>query len=325
MRISWIDTAKGIAIFFVVWGHMTTFLPNEIRTIVYSFHMPLFFFLSGLFLKKENSFKLLVKKRISSLLKPYIYYAVLLYIVEYFFELIYPPFYAPLSLKGILTGTFTNLWFLPSLFFSLIFSFFILRIKRRKFLYLIIIICVLLGACNNILFKEIFPNTYILPVLPFRIDVSLMSIPFVVLGSFFDSIKQKIKINILFFLVPFLLVCFGNFLIDQKSVDMYGCDYSNFFLFYIAAFLGIFLIYNISLYLEGNILLKFMGKNSLHIYALHKIFILPVQVSLVQIFDVTGNNFLLSLVAAILVTFFCILFKLIVERNFLRFKAYVTK
>jgi fucose 4-O-acetylase-like acetyltransferase len=41
----WIDIAKGIGIFLVIVGH--SHCPPFLQTIIYSFHMPLFFFLSG--------------------------------------------------------------------------------------------------------------------------------------------------------------------------------------------------------------------------------------------------------------------------------------
>ena len=47
-RVIWVDTAKGFAIISVVLGHSS--LPIELRSVVYSFHMPLFFMLSGVFL-----------------------------------------------------------------------------------------------------------------------------------------------------------------------------------------------------------------------------------------------------------------------------------
>lgn len=323
MRILWVDSAKGMAIFFVVWGHITYFLPNEIRVIIYSFHMPLFFFLSGLFLTKENSFMQLVKKRINSLLKPYFLYAILLLLVEYFFYLYYPPFYVPISLKGILTATFTSLWFLPSLFFSLIISFLILSIKKTSFKFLIVLLCVILGIVNNIVFKQVFPHTFILPVLPCRIDVSLLSIPFVFMGCYFNKIKQKIKINIVFLVPSFLIFVFFEFFLTHRSIDMYACDYSNFLLFYITAALGIFLIHDISLFLNTSILLNYLGKNSLHIYALHKIFIHPVQILLIRIFNIHTDNFLLSFLATILVIFLCILFKSIAQKINFKIKSYV--
>ena len=44
-RIAWIDEAKGIGIFFVMLGHC--YLNGKFTFWFYSFHMALFFFLSG--------------------------------------------------------------------------------------------------------------------------------------------------------------------------------------------------------------------------------------------------------------------------------------
>lgn len=46
-----IDIMKGIGICAVIAGH--TFL-NTIHNLIYSFHMPLFFILSGYFYKRDN-------------------------------------------------------------------------------------------------------------------------------------------------------------------------------------------------------------------------------------------------------------------------------
>ena len=45
-RIDWLDIAKGIAIILVIVGH-TVANPSPLRTIIFSFHMPLFFILAG--------------------------------------------------------------------------------------------------------------------------------------------------------------------------------------------------------------------------------------------------------------------------------------
>ena len=84
MRLSAIDSAKGIGILLVVFGHAwrgawgANLLPNEglfklVDYAIYAFHMPLFFFLSGLLfletLQKYNAEKLL-KGRLTRLLWP---------------------------------------------------------------------------------------------------------------------------------------------------------------------------------------------------------------------------------------------------------------
>ena len=59
-RIEWIDELKGFAIFLVVFGHLiqSKMLPVNgwLHSAIYSFHMPLFMFLSGMF-----AYKALVK------------------------------------------------------------------------------------------------------------------------------------------------------------------------------------------------------------------------------------------------------------------------
>ncbi len=42
-RIEWIDVLKGIGIILVILGHTHVLF----RTYIFSFHMPLFFFISG--------------------------------------------------------------------------------------------------------------------------------------------------------------------------------------------------------------------------------------------------------------------------------------
>lgn len=69
--MDWIDISRGIGIFLVIIGHANNYIPTFLRTWIYTFHMPLFFMLSG-FLHRENiSLTELIEKRIKSLLVPY--------------------------------------------------------------------------------------------------------------------------------------------------------------------------------------------------------------------------------------------------------------
>src|SRR5690348_12784027 len=72
-RNSTIDVAKGIGIFFVVLGHnwLSTHEKSELSRVIFSFHMPLFFFLSGIFLRTSDCILHFAKVRAASLLKPY--------------------------------------------------------------------------------------------------------------------------------------------------------------------------------------------------------------------------------------------------------------
>ena len=70
-RIFWLDILRGFAMFLVVYGH--TSKSTEIKQIIYGFHMPLFFIISGManIFQKEISTKEFIKKKIRTLIIPY--------------------------------------------------------------------------------------------------------------------------------------------------------------------------------------------------------------------------------------------------------------
>lgn len=55
-RIPFWDTLKGILIIFVVFGHCGTAVGNQLLSVIYAFHMPLFILISGYFSKKQLRF-----------------------------------------------------------------------------------------------------------------------------------------------------------------------------------------------------------------------------------------------------------------------------
>lgn len=68
-RLDWLDIAKGIAILLVIVGH-TVNNPSPIRTIIFSFHMPLFFILAG-YTFRIKPWGELLKTSFTRLLAPY--------------------------------------------------------------------------------------------------------------------------------------------------------------------------------------------------------------------------------------------------------------
>lgn len=67
-RIQWIDSAKGFGILLVVYAHLFEFGTS----LIYLFHMPLFFILSGITFREESLTDCLIKKG-RSLLLPLLY------------------------------------------------------------------------------------------------------------------------------------------------------------------------------------------------------------------------------------------------------------
>lgn len=88
-RLMYIDIAKGIGIFLVVVGHCIPDATSAtgisipayrwLHDVIYSFHMPLFFFLAGFMVSRQKMLDRaqkpldLVRKRVSRLLVPYVF------------------------------------------------------------------------------------------------------------------------------------------------------------------------------------------------------------------------------------------------------------
>ena len=71
-RIGYIDMAKGLAIILVIVGH-SSFVPHIAKMILYIFHIPLFFFLSGFTLnvRKYETFSGYCLNKVKSLVVPF--------------------------------------------------------------------------------------------------------------------------------------------------------------------------------------------------------------------------------------------------------------
>ena len=73
-RIGYIDAAKGFGIFLIVLGHVTRYEP--LVGFLYSFHVPVFFIVSGAFFKSVP-FADFVRKKLRTLVIPYFVFAAL--------------------------------------------------------------------------------------------------------------------------------------------------------------------------------------------------------------------------------------------------------
>lgn len=121
-RVEHIDYLKGFAILMVLLGHIfiakaPAGMHYPFCEIIYSFHMSLFFFVSGFLAYKTNQIKekgivFFIKKRAISLLTPYLFW---LFIAPYFIKNSYPTNIGELMSKFYFIPNL-NYWFLPLLF-----------------------------------------------------------------------------------------------------------------------------------------------------------------------------------------------------------------
>ena len=78
-RINWIDWAKCLAITMVIYGHIPQSKDSFLPFYICTFHIPLFFFISGYLTKPRINTKEEFAKCIHSLIIPYILYNIIFY------------------------------------------------------------------------------------------------------------------------------------------------------------------------------------------------------------------------------------------------------
>lgn len=271
-RIEWIDSLKGIGIIMVVLGHSG--IPENINKYILSFHMPLFFFISG-YLSNYSKYKFIVfvKKKINTLLKPYFIFSIISYIMWILMEKPFTNSNVNIlkPLIGILYSTNVNdymifngpLWFLTCLFIVEIIFFIIHNLLKSKIKIIFILAIMYFISEFFIINRSV--------VLPWSIEISLTAIIFFGIGFIlknnlkFDLINKN---KIIFILL--ISIILNRYSVENNSnIYMYNNIYGDYFTFYIGALSGINICIIIANILKKSQLLKFYGENSIIILATH--------------------------------------------------------
>jgi fucose 4-O-acetylase-like acetyltransferase len=126
-RIGYIDIAKGLGILVIVLAHndLAEYHPT-LHKFIYAFHIPLFFFLSGMFFRPERAFNETLKRRFNTLMKPYFFALFMIYLSEAAFGNMSFENIGGRILKSMYaTGKYIDwvqLWFIPHLFAASLFA-----------------------------------------------------------------------------------------------------------------------------------------------------------------------------------------------------------
>lgn len=286
-RESWADKVKFIGIFLMLLGH-NALADDKLFDFIYSFHMPLFFIISGYFSNnKHELFWEYFVKNTKRLLIPYVFFYLLTlpfgYLVIWSHPYNHPYFGVVDFLLKPLVGAFTvettsfafltngPSWFFVALFFVKIF-FYIPKMYKCNCISLIAscVGCV----CVLFLIKWSGINLYA------RIDTALLAYPLYVFGYIirnYTSVvnhirKMSIYCNILCILFYFIL-CYILCMINghvEFSAASYGKDL---LLMYANAIIGTFGVITLSCIIPDNKYLQIIGGGTGIILGLHS----PIQ------------------------------------------------
>ena len=198
-----IDNIKGFLIILVVFGHMllaSTKENNWVLTLIYSFHMPVFIFVTGLFSKNVN-------------LRKVLRFGILYIVIQLIYILVVRlTSYPWIPRVQIITTPIFHIWYLLSLTYWYLLSFFIKKYRLNPTLVIIVsVIFALLIRYKNF----IVDGNY------FAYARTIVFAPYFILGHFLtmnDIEKARVKlkkIKLLLWFLIFVILCvnfqyFGN-------------------------------------------------------------------------------------------------------------------
>lgn len=270
--MTYIDVAKGIGIILVVLGHCLAYgCQNQLFRCIYSFHMPLFFFLSGYVFRSKDSTAFFAGK-IKTLLLPVIFFQTLNLIS-----------YSALYGTGSVIGkdlaqfhkfiTFGGFWFVITLLYvsSLYFVIYekiACRFTNKNLLMLSFAIFLLF---IGLVYAPSIANKPNQPI-----ATTMTAFFFYTCGAVFKPLFTKInesdgKIKILALIIglAFSALCFYLNSFSEVNVDFNTSRYGNRLLFVVNALLGTLAVFMISYAISKSKILEWYGTNSLMLLFVH--------------------------------------------------------
>lgn len=286
-RFNWVDYAKGIGIFLVVFGHTIRGLFNSfilaqspfwlnLNHWIYAFHMPLFFLLSGLFIERSVSKQFLsfLSNRIKVIVYPYFLWSIIQTLIQFFLSKYTNKSVNILDIWTIIYDPIMQFWFLYTLFFISILFVIIHHLKGNLLFFLIFSIVFYLLYCFGFNLGS-WGVIYLACryIIYFAVGACIGSS--INLMSKLNKLDNKAIIGIM--ITGFLGVTLG------VGLNLY----ENKFFIPLWAFLGIFASIALSISLERLNLAKFIqqwGLFSLEIYVAHTIFSAMLRIILQKVF-----------------------------------------
>ncbi|HET9912190.1 MAG TPA: acyltransferase [Anaerolineales bacterium] len=302
-RADWVDYAKGIGIILVVYGHLLSSayhaglnIPSDFfaysDSIIYSFHMPLFFFLSGLFVEssfRKRGAKSYLLDKFTRIAYPYFLWSILQVGIEVIFSSQTQKGTGLENLLAIPYRPWGQFWFIYALF--LMHIVYTAAAPLGKFSAPVLFI-IAIG-----MFIRPFP-TAMFALLGFS-GHFLFFVSGVYLRKFLIDQEHTVPawtVPILFI----LLAGSGYYLFSRviEPVRLIGKPYPQYFLF--LSTLGISACVGLAQYLSGKKMLGFLsvlGAYSLQIYLVHMLAGVATRMILVQLFNI--QNWIIHIFAGV--------------------------
>ena len=259
MRNVTFDIMKGLGIICMILGHIP--IGGITQQVIYSFHMPMFFFISGYFFSRKNTFLEFIRGKFLTILLPAFFSIGILLLYRVLAHLLIG---TELVLFSHIIGP---LWFLFALFWGVVILYFITNFKSVKVRITISLLVSLIG----LFFSHYYLETHI------NIQQGMVAVPFLIIGY---ELRQLLKSEKIHFIISdnfYKLLAISSILwglgILFSHIDMKVNDFGCFIFDIFSSLMGCFFIYHISQKIQTNNYisksLSYIGRYSIVFLCMH--------------------------------------------------------
>ena len=240
---------------FVVLGHCYMGLEDPVNRFILSFHMPVFFFLSGMCARASSgSFGAWAAKKARGLLIPQLTLAAIVFA------------YAVLSQGFSATAIASSLlmWFLPTLYLCMLAFYWLVRLAGGSMKVWTVVLCAVGVAAPLVDLLNI-------AACPIRPETVLAGLFFFCLGHVWRLLDCKVSIGKPAMWAAAILLIPVLFILSQLNapIAMYEGSYGFWLLFYFTALVGTAWVCLLGRLLEGVLFFAWFGQVSVIAFVLH--------------------------------------------------------
>lgn len=279
-----VDIAKGIGIILVLFGHTVAAWGGEheiLHRFVYSFHMPLFLGISGLYISSRSDLLSFIKSKLTRFIIPFLFWVMFYLLLSLAMGVMKGPLRLTEHLSNILpmledlcivpfmaswsslskAGIYVDLWFLPAVFSIVV----LYRLFNN-----------LVGSQDTLISLPIaislsFVIVYLNNIyrfhdrLPWSIDVAITCLPFIFISHYRTYVSR------LHWIASPVLIFTIYYLSKDMQVEVAGLKIDDYPRFFVAATAGIVLVFLMSAKLQSSFMglhLAEIGKRAYLIFVL---------------------------------------------------------
>lgn len=294
-RLHWLDIVKGEGILLVILGHCLDITKVPFH-LIFTFHMPLFFVLSGYVYNGDIPLKELVIKKIKTLIFPFVSF----YILGLGITLVVPCWRNQLTIEGVIKDLWladpnavnnSSIWFLVALFFVIL----TFRVVKQFNIFIEIILLMFLYLAG-LWYSTARVRVWKYNRLPLNWDVVLIAVVFFAVGYYFQYYKildfvQKNRLRCYIALgIGIIATC--CIYLKNGYVNMHGLNFGNGLFYFIGGICGSIAMISSALLISnssGRIIEKV--KNVLTWFGQQSIIVLGLQSVLIRLYVIIVSKF----------------------------------